>query len=73
MPALDKIFDRTEINANNALLKMLVEWEALQLDIRDMRVRVANSLKIYGGDMIKQEAGKLLRKNKEIYCPLELI
>lgn len=73
MPALDKIFDRTEINANNALLKMLVEWEALQLDIRDMRVRVANSLKIYGGDMIKQEAGKLLRKNKEIYCPLEQI
>lgn len=34
---------------------------------------MANALKMYGGDMIKQEGLKLLRKNKEIYCPLEII
>lgn len=36
-------------------------------------MRVANALKIYGGEMVKQESARLLRKNKEIYCPLEVI
>ena len=38
-----------------------------------MRVRVANCLKKFGGDLVRNEAMKLLKRNRELYNPLELI